>query len=757
MTGVKHRVFYRAFGILLAIVAIAFLLLLIKTEYKNIGDYPQNELGISLCINEVQYANLGAFNDSDGDNSDWIELFNYGTEPINLLGMSIADHMGSRNRWAFPDYELGAGEYLIVWASAKNKVTESGEMHTDFLISPSDTITLYYEEECIDKLHISVSPDVGESVGRLAKEPKALAVLSNITPGKANTVRPISYLTRLDNNLKAPVFSDESGFFDSDFFLTLSTDDEDAIILYTLDGSEPTADSEVYEEPIHIYDRSLEPNNIGNVKTTPNYEMDYYWENTYSYKGTVVRARTLKNGVMSEEVVTNTYFVAPDTDLNVVSLTVDPDEMFDEWDGLYVPGESFYIWKKYNKGTSISFSTPANYLADDKIKAHIEIMNNDGKLQADNDVEIKIMGAASRSNPAKGLKVTMDENNETFDTDMYELLPESEVSENAGGTDSLILRASGSVFNRTMFNDILAQEIVADNLNVTYQAAQPAVLFINGEYWGIHNIREYYGEEYFERHFGIKSSNLALITLNTDVSPYAPELSSGSQEDIDDYLALVEYSKTHDLSVKEYYDYVCNQIDTDSFIDYYIAEIYYGNDDWPGNNFKIWRASQEDNEYGDNKWRPVFYDLDDAFLYPSFNSVEYILTEDYDKEILDGVSIHFDGNREIIIALMQNEEFKTKFFDRFEECLDTVFSSENVLSEIDRIQGIYDSEMTAHFSRWHTQDGWLKRIKNLIKFKYSEADLYTYDRWVQRVETMRTFAKERPDYLRGYIAEYLGK
>lgn len=192
-------------------------------------------------------------------------------------------------------------------------------------------------------------------------------------------------------------------------------------------------------------------------------------------------------------------------------------------------------------------------------------------------------------------------------------------------------------------------------------------------------------------------------------------------------------------------------------MDYFITEIYYGNDDWPGNNFRIWRAAQPGNKYGDNKWRLVLFDLDDAFLYPEFNSVEYVLNENYDKEILDGVNLNFDDNREIIIALMQNEKFKKDFFERFDQCLDNVFSSEKVLAQIDELQAIYDSEMPAHFSRWHTQDGWLKKIKNKLKYTYSEKDLYTYQRWLARIENMRTFAKERPDNLRSYLNDYIEK
>lgn len=460
---------------------------------------------------------------------------------------------------------------------------------------------------------------------------------------------------------------------------------------------------------------------------------------------------------MSDEIVTKSYFISPETDLNIVSLTVDPADMFDERDGIYVPGETYYIWKKYNKESTNTVFPPANYNVEEKVKAYLEIMDSSGAILADNEVEVEIMGAASRSNAAKGLKVTMADNGESFDAGMFELIPQDAVSTNAEGTDSLLLRAAGTDFNRTMFSDILAQSIVADNMNVTYQAAEPAVLFINGEYWGIHNIREAYGADYFKRHYGINPSNLSLIKLNTGVDPYVPEISEGTMQDLQDYLDLVEYVKTHDLSVQENFDYVAEKIDLASFMDYFIAEIYYGNDDWPGNNFRIWRAAQPGNKYGDNKWRLVLFDLDDAFLYPEFNSVEYVLTEDYDKEILNGVNLNFDDNREIIIALMQNEKFKADFFERFDQCLDTVFSSEKVLAQIDELQAIYDSEMPAHFSRWHTQDGWLKKIKNKFKYTYSEKDLYTYQRWLARIENMRTFAKERPDNLRSYLSDYKNK
>ena len=733
--------------------AVICLVFCVRAEQKKVNNYPENDTGITLCINEALFANLGFFRDCDGDNSDWIEIYNYGENPVSLNGLSIADHVGKGGRWYFPDVTLGPDEYLIVWASGKNKVTEDGELHTDFFISSSDTITLYDENnDTIDEFYFSGNVDTGISVGRLVKDPATLALLSANTPGAANNAKEISVMARFDRSLSAPVFSKEAGVYESEFELGISAP-EGTTILYTLDGSDPTLESRIYTEPILIRDRSDEPAAIGNVKTTPNYEMNYSWENTYTYKGTVVKARCMKDGVISDKVVTSSYFIAPSTTFPIVSLSLDKEGLFDSNDGLYVPGLTYYVWKKYNKESTNIVFPPANYDSDEKLLAHVEIFGRDGRILADNNVEAGIMGAASRSSAAKALKLTLYDNKASFDEGIFELLPVKE-EVNEDGLWQIVARPSGTDFNRTMFCDILAQSIVADELNVTTQAAEQAVLFINGEYWGIHNIREVYDEDYFYRHYGIDEKNLALIKLNTGLSPFIPEISCGSEEDLADYLELVDFAENHDLSVSENYEYVCSRIDIDSFIDYYIAEMYYGNDDWPGNNFRIWKADQPSAEYGDNKWRPVFFDIDDAFLYPEFNTIEYVLTKDYDKKILQGVNLHYDDNREIIEALIENEEFREKFFGRFEELLDTVFAPENVLEQIDKMAEIYEPEMKDHFSRWHTTDGWLKRIKNLIKFSYSEKDLYTYDKWLTKVEAMRTFAKERPDNLREYIRQY---
>lgn len=742
---------YKAAAVILFVLMIGVMVFCIKMDTKSVNDYPENPTGITLWINEVLYANLGFIRDEDGDNSDWIELYNYGDKSLNLEGLSLSDQMGKMGRWYFPDMELAPGEYLIVWASGKNKVTDSGELHTDFLINPSDIITLYDKnDECIDRFHFEESVETGLSVGRNVKNPGQLAILSANTPNRANNASIVSSVARIDSTLSEPVFSADGGVYDDSFELKLSCNEGESI-LYTLDGSEPSLDSSVYSGPILIKDRSDEPNTIANTKTSANYLMEYSWENNYTYKGTVVRARTVKNGVLSDKVVTKTYFVNPSATFDIVALTVDPEDMFDEWNGLYVPGKSYYIWKKYNKESTNTAFPPGNYSLDDKVGCHIEVFSKEGELMADGNGQTKIMGAYSRHIPEKSLKVMLDTNG-GLDTGVFNLLPIKD-SEEAGTLDSFVLRNSGTDFYHTMFADSLAQNIVSSAMNVTTQAAEPSVVFINGEYWGIHNIREVFNADYFFRHYKIEQRNLVYIDLNTAL--YDPEINEGTPEDLQDYYDLVEYVNTHDLSNPECYSYVCDRVDVESFMDYYIAEIYYGNTDWPGNNFRIWRADQSGTEYGDTKWRPVLYDLDEAFRYENYNTLEAVLTKDYDKEKLDdNRSRGYDDNREIIEALMKNDEFNARFFERFDECLDTVFSSENVLEKIDAYEKLYSPEMDDHYLRWHTTDGWLTTIKVKLGKGHTEKGVYSVENWEKTVEEFKTFAKERPGNIRKYIELY---
>ena len=90
-------------------------------------------------INEVMAANRSVLADEDGDYSDWIEIYNPGTQAINLSGWSLSDDPEQPDKWPFPDRTLAGGEYLVVFASGKHRTSPDPDapLHTNFRLRKS--------------------------------------------------------------------------------------------------------------------------------------------------------------------------------------------------------------------------------------------------------------------------------------------------------------------------------------------------------------------------------------------------------------------------------------------------------------------------------------------------------------------------------------------------------------------------------------------------------------------------------------------
>src|SRR5690606_22699971 len=136
----------------------------------------------------------------------------------------------------------------------------------------------------------------------------------------------------------------------------------------------------------------------------------------------------------------------------------------------------------------------------------------------------------------------------------------------------ILLRNGGNSLNSTFFQDAAIQAI-ASPLKVDRQAYRPTVLFLNGEYWGLINMRERYDDHYLARKYDLDGDNVDIL-----------ENTEPDEGDADHYNAMISYIETHDLSNEEHYEEVKTMMDVDNFIDYQIIEIFSGNTDWPGNN-----------------------------------------------------------------------------------------------------------------------------------------------------------------------------
>lgn len=92
---------------------------------------------LTLVISEFMANNESTISDEDGDFSDWIEIYNPGLDDVDLTHWYLTDSASDLSKWRFPEITLGSKQFLIVWASSKNRTDPSQPLHTNFNLSAS--------------------------------------------------------------------------------------------------------------------------------------------------------------------------------------------------------------------------------------------------------------------------------------------------------------------------------------------------------------------------------------------------------------------------------------------------------------------------------------------------------------------------------------------------------------------------------------------------------------------------------------------
>ena len=727
----------------------------------------------SLVINEVLADNNGGLSDEDGEYTDWIEIYNYGEEEINLKGYGITNDLEEPFYWTFPDINISPKSFIIVRASGKDRKDNLKFLHTNFKINKKgENIYLTHTSgEIIDSLEVPKS-DENISFGRKPDGTSNYAILSKATPGSFNKVNIIKKVIP-EQRLEAPIFSHEGGYYSDTINLELYTEDDSLDIYYTLDGSEPTLESNLYKGSIKIESREGEKNNLAQIKTSEIYS-SLKWKIGAGevFKGTVVRAKTYKDGVFSDESVTNTYFINPEYTLPIVSLVTDEDNLFGYEEGIYVPGQIYDIWKSNNKEVAQNEPVPTNYNQRGKEwerEAHIEVFETNGKRVVAQNIGVRISGAYSRRNNCKSLKIYAREEYDDKEQIEYNLFKNLKKNENSNEYieqfKRIKLRNSGSDFKYTLFKDALVHSIV-ENTSIATQAYRPSVLFINGEYWGIHNIRENLDEYYVESHYGVDKNNV--IIIDDDTSEKRMYVNVGQENDIESYDNIIKFVQENDMSVQENYEYIKTKIDIENFIQYIVAQTYINNIDWPQNNVKVWRSRNiasdlNEENYEDGKWRWMLFDTDLSFNDYKSIRLEYILNPNITLEHIPESEIwaytkDYEWSFILIQNLFKNEGFKNEFVDTFNYYQDTIFSPENVIEKINEMALVLEPEIEEHFNRWGMNPTKIYQLMSKFfgeEFFGEEAEEVTDWKvyWKNEVDKLIEFAENRPIYIRQYLEE----
>jgi hypothetical protein len=540
-----------------------------------------------------------------------------------------------------------------------------------------------------------------------------------------------------------PVFSHTSGFYQDAVTLVLSSE-AGTVIRYTLDGSTPTLDSPVYEGPLELL--PSEDVMLMNIATTsdelyPDWGYDkYQWMPPRgSWKRhPVVQAAAFNEAGESSPVVGHTYLIEDSpqpillaagqnqTSLPTIFLITDADGLFSEENGIYVTGGIYDAWRSENPDIPVLGNAPANFTqrgSEWERPAHITFVEPDGTTAFSQHIGIRIHGGFTRAWTQKTLRLyarsEYDENN-WFNYPVFGAHQRSCDQTPMTHYKRLLLRSSGNDMSMTLFRDALMHQL-AGELNADVQAARPAVVYINGEYWGIHQIRERLDDYYLSEHYHINRDELVLINER------GWEVEVGQIGDVEEFQLHMRRITGPVANEAERFELASTMMDMEHWIDYLSAQLYAANTDWIENNMRVWRKRTPAYEPGapvghDGRWRWIFFDLDFAFDflgygYQTHNTVEWL-----------------GEQSDLFEKLSRSDAFRDKFAGRFADLMNTTFRTSHVQQEADYFTRLLAPEMPRNIDRW-------PNFGDMIQ-------------WHREIQVIHDYAADRPDFIREHVANY---
>lgn len=624
-----------------------------------------------LIISEFVATGSTGLIDEDGDSSDWLEIYNQSSSPVNLSGWALTDDPNNLQKWTFPDISLDAGQYLVVFASGKDRkpATANPTLHTNFRLSQTGEFLALYnvlEQQIADSVAGQFPRQFkGISYGRLASQ-AGYFYFATPTPGQPNTSTPTWA------GLVAEVqFSAKRGFYNAPFQLKLSTDTPDAAIRYTTDGSEPTAThGQTYSGPLLI--TTTTPVRAVALKT--NYLPSASTTHTYIFLADVLAQPSHPPGFPAtwgthNETVLNYIKGAPvaadyEMDPNVVNdpryrhtlkddlLSIPTLSLVTDVKNLDIyakPQERGRLWER---PVSVELIYPDSPGQGFQINAGLRIHGGVGRYESVPKHSFRLF-FRSEYGPAK-LE--------------YPLFPDSPVQT----FNTLVLRAGTNRSYAGRYNSqheltTYTRDEWARRTQLEMSGVSPRGMFVhlyfNGLYWGLYNLVERPDAEFFAAYLGGQPAQWYVRDQDGTVDGTANEA----------VLALsLAALKAGSAGFKDpqLYESVKTYLDTTQFSDYIILNWYAGNKDWPYNN---WYAAAR---VPGGRLQFIEWDAENTFKNgaeirlqgwtggaPTLKAIDAMSEEQFRLE--------FEGNpiAYTFLALIANPDFQIEFADRVYEHL----------------------------------------------------------------------------------------
>ena len=596
-----------------------------------------------LVINELMQSNIDCIMDDLHEFPDsWVELYNNSDESINLKEYQIGIKEG--NAWQLPNKTIDAKGFIVVYCDK-----EEWSLHTDFRLDTGKgcVVYLFKGNEVVDSLPAALPkmPAPNIAYGRKTDGGNEWGYQLTPTPGTTNC----GEVCDEKHILGEPVFSEPGHVLTSSKKISLALSlpkdaPEGTQIYYTTDGKEPTKDSKLYTKEISIND---------------------------SY---AIRAKLFCDGWLSPRSTVQSYiFLDRNMTIPVVSITTNDD---------YLNGKEGIFTKNTSKSNPINWRRPINF----------EMFVEPDKASVLNQIcETRVMGGQSREWARKSMAIYA---NKRFGAKRleYEFFPD----QRPGVTNfkSIMLRNGGNDFQYDMLRDAVIQRTMGQNADLDWQAWRPAAIYINGEYHCLLNIRERSNDDnIFTNYDGLE--DIDMMEIAQENSKVVGELKAGTEDNYDEFVKF--YSET-DHTLAEYAEWM----DWEEYINLMVMNLYFNNQDFPGNNIVMWRPRTEDG-----KWRWISKDTDFGLgLYgkeATFNTIKWIYDPKYDR---DRSWANTEEATRLFRHLMEDPDFNREFIDHCFIYMGDFLNEKSVCEIFDSMYELVYDELLVHKNELNPPSPW---------------------------------------------------
>jgi len=591
-----------------------------------------SEAKAQIVINEYSCSNLNGPTDAFGQRTDWIELYNTSATPINLAGYYMSDDKFTPQKWQVPTaISIPANGRIMVFCNERG-VVQGGQIHTSFKLTQmkGEYFVLANASGVIVDSVKFIPTQANHSRGRKTDGAAAWGLFDTPNPNAANVNAKDGYAAK-------PQMSVSPGFYTSAQNVNITTSDPTLQIRYTTDGSVPTATSTLYSTPIVV-------------------------SNT-----TVIRAVAFSSNplIVPSFTETNTYFinvvVAPT--MNIISVSGNYNGLFTSWGA--------------SQGTNTSF----------------EFFDNNKQFKFEFEGVSKRHGHDSWAYPQKGFRVYVKDEfgydyamkykffNNSFRDTFQQIILKAAASDNYNGN------GGPSCHLRDAFVHTLSLKY---NLDVDQRRYSPTVVFVNGQYWGVYEIREKVNGDYTKYYYGQPESKIDLLSYWGGL-----QVRAGSDTGWNN---LYNYIMNNNMAVSANYDHVTNFLDVKSLITYFILNTWLVNTDWLNWNTMWWRGRKGNGV----KWRYALWDEDNVLgLGQNYTGMG---TVTYENNPCQPFSL-FQNNSSIkhtdmLARLMNNPTFDQLYRSTFIDLLNGPLDCAHMIPHFDSMIHIIDPEMQRHINRW---------------------------------------------------------